>query len=212
MLDFVASLALTASLQAADWACAPADGYGDVSAHLEALRQADQADRRGGMGREVAERDRERLAQVEVYLQGDCLSTGRDHHNAALIFQHGGAPEHYQTAWRLSVRAVELGDDGAAWLIPRAIDRYFMSQGYRQLYATNSRGELRDPQAGPEGGFILCLWPVVDAVSEAERTALGVRTVEQQLAMIAERNGEDAGRFCETDAQDPPRGVFPGYW
>lgn len=156
--------------------------------------------------------DRERRAAVEAYLDGGCLQTGRDHHNAALVFQHGGDLEHYRRAWALSVRAVELGDEEAAWLIPRAIDRYFMFAGYRQLYATNSRGELRDPEVGAEAGFIMCLWPVVDAVSDADREALGVNTVAEQLAQIAEWNDEDEGRFCETDAEDPPRSEFPGYW
>ncbi len=156
--------------------------------------------------------DRERRAAVQAFLDGDCLQTGRDHHNAALVFQHGGDLEHYRRAWALSVRAVELGDEEAAWLIPRAIDRYFMSAGFRQLYATNSRGEFRDPEVGAEAGFIMCLWPVVDAVSDADREALGVNTVAEQLAQVAEWNDEEEGRFCETDAEDPPRGEFPGYW
>jgi len=193
--------------------CTPPEDFDTVSAHLEAIRDADQADRRNRIdGRTMRENDLRRRAVVDAYMDQDCLQTGRDHHNAALIHQHGGALEDYQDAWRLAVRAVELGDETAAWLIPRAIDRYFMMAGYKQLYATNYRGELRDPEAGPEGGFVMCLWPVADAVTEAQRQALGVNTLEQQLARIAELNEEPAGRFCETDADDPPTGEFPGYW
>lgn len=193
--------------------CTPAKGFQTVSAHLEAIRQADQADRRNRIdAMQMRENDLARRAVVDAYMAQDCLETGRDHHTAALIHQHGGQPEDYREAWRLAVRAVELGDESASWLIPRAIDRYFMSTGYKQLYATNLRGEPRDPEAGPEGGFVMCLWPVADAVTDAEREALGVRTVEEQLAWAAQINEEREGRFCETDAEVPPRGEFPGYW
>lgn len=198
---------------AAMLSCTPADGYETVSAHLEAIREADQADRRNRIdGLQMRENDRARRALVDAYMDEACLDTGRDHHNAALIHQHGGAPEDYREAWRLAVRAVELGDESAAWLIPRAIDRYFMATGYKQLYATNLRGELRDPDAGPDGGFGMCLWPVAGAVSDAEREALGVRTVQEQLAWAAEMNDQSEGQVCDVDAEDPPRGEFPGYW
>ena len=200
------ALLISAAVQVAG--CDPAAGFDTVSAHLEALREADQADRREGFGPHVAERDRERLSVAKAYVEAGCLETGRDHHNVALLHQHGREPDDYRDAWFHAVRAVELGDADAAWLIPRAIDRYFMRLGYKQLYATNSRGERRE-----EGeGFVMCLWPSAEAVTEAEREALGVRTIEAQLARIAEANGEEEGRICGTDAQDPPRGVFDGYW
>jgi hypothetical protein len=199
-------------LSALQSACVAPQPYDDVSAHLEALREADQADRREGFGAHVVARDAERLAAVKAYVEGECLETGRDHHNAALIHQHGDEPADYQTAWRHAVTAVDLGDSEAAWLIPRAIDRYFMNLGYKQLYATNSRGELLDPEAGPDAGYRMCLWPVVNAVTEAQREALGVRTVAQQLDRVAQSNGEPEGRFCDGETPDPPRGVFPGYW
>jgi hypothetical protein len=193
--------------------CSPPADFETVSAHLEAIREADQSDRRNRVeGVVMVANDRERRAAVEAYLDADCLQTGRDHHNAALVFQHGGDLEHYRRAWALSVRAVELGDAEAAWLIPRAIDRYFMFAGYRQLYATNYQGESLDPEAGADGGFIWCMWPVADSVTEADREALGVNTLAQQMARIAELNDADEGRFCETDAEDPPTGEFPGYW
>lgn len=192
--------------------CVAPEAYDGVSAHLEAIREADQADRREGFGPHVVARDAERLAAVKAYVDAECLETGRDHHNAALIHQHGNEPADYQATWSLAVTAVELGDAEAAWLIPRAIDRYFMNQGYKQLYATNSRGELLDPEAGPDAGYRMCLWPVVDAVSDAQREALGVRTVAQQLDRVARSNGEAEGRFCDGETPDPPRGVFPGYW
>jgi hypothetical protein len=201
--------ALAAAFALQVTACAPAEGFKSVSAHLEAIREADQADRRERIdGRVMLENDRARRAHVDTYMDGGCLQTGRDHHNAALIHQHGGSPEDYRTAFELAVRAVELGDEEAAWLIPRAIDRYFMNQGYKQLYATNSRGFPREDGEG----FVMCLWPSVDGISDAEREALGVRTEAEQLAMIARANGEETGRFCETDAGDPPRGTFEGYW
>ncbi|MGJ3233351.1 MAG: hypothetical protein ACFE0P_16300 [Oceanicaulis sp.] len=200
-------LAAALSLQAA--ACTPPEGHDSVSAHLEAIREADQADRRNRIDPLVMrENDQARRAHVDAYLAGGCLATGRDHHNAALIHQHGGAPEDYRTAFELAVRAVELGDEEASWLIPRAIDRYFMNQGYKQLYATNSRGFPREDGEG----FVMCLWPSVAEISDSDRQALGVRTQAEQRAWVAEMNGEEEGRICEAEAEDPPRGVFDGYW
>lgn len=203
----VLTILLVAAAQAA--ACDPADGFDSISAHLEAIHEADQADRRAPIDwARMRENDLARRAHVDAYLDSDCLTTGRDHHTAALIHQHGGEPADYRMAFELAVRAVELGDADAAWLIPRAIDRYFMNQGYRQLYATNSRGFPRE-----EGeGFLMRLWPSAEGVTDDDRRALGVNTQAEQLARIADSNGEAEGRFCETDAEDPPRGVFDGYW
>ena len=205
MLDILVS----ALLQSASVSnCAPPEGYGSVSEHMAAIQEGDQGDRRqGGWDHERQARDEQRQAYIAAYVEGDCLQTADDYFTAALSMQHGDTPDDYMTAWRLAVRAQELGHERADWLIPRAIDRYFLNLGYKQLYATNLKGSRESLEAP----LVICLWPVVEEITDEQRVEMGLRTVEQQLQMAAERgNGE--GEFCDVEAADPPRGVFPGYW
>lgn len=205
MLDILVSALLQSASVSA---CTPPEGYGSVSEHMAAIQEGDQGDRRqGGWDHERQARDEQRKADVAAYVEGDCLQTGDDFVTAALVMQHSRTSEAYMTAWRLAVRAHELGHERGLWLIPRAIDRYLISEGYKQLYATNLKGS----REGPDAPIVMCLWPVVDEITDEQRIAMGVRTVEQQLQLAAERgNGE--GHFCDVDAADPPRGLFPGYW
>lgn len=192
---------------ARDMAC-PAEHRAEMSARLEAIRGEDQAERGGGAPAPgMTERDTARRVEVARIFAEGCFETGRDYHNAALVFQHGPTPEHHYQTWVWATRAVALGDAEAAWLIPRSIDRYLMISGYKQLFATN----LSRPFNGSDAG-IWCVWPVVAAVDDEQWAAMGVRSLAEQLEVARGMNEGGEGRECAMDLPDPPAGSFPGIW
>lgn len=110
-----------------------------MNVELRAIFEADQEDRRSGMGPEMVARDRGRRRQVlELLTAGEVLD-GPDHFHAAMVFQHGGSQESYRRARELAVRAAELGHRPGRWLAAAALDRLLVHQGHRQKYGTQYR-------------------------------------------------------------------------
>jgi hypothetical protein len=110
-----------------------------MNAELRAIFEADQGDRRSGMGPELAARDRDRRRRVlELLAAGDVVD-GADYYHAAMVFQHGGSLASYRRARELALRAVELGHPPARWLAAAALDRLLVRQGRRQRYGTQYR-------------------------------------------------------------------------
>ena len=196
------------------WACEP-DDLDAASARMLELRDADQQSRTGG-GAADFEGDIERRVEVAAIYARGCLQRGEDFHHAALIFQHGNSPEHYYQAWFFASRAVALGESEAAWLIPRAIDRYFLNLGYKQLFGTNTVTPYIWDEDSEESYF--CLWPVEDGFSDEGRLAYsmyGIKPVEEKRASVAARLNPDHGLEngeCPVAASSPPRGYFSGIW
>ncbi|MEM9837823.1 MAG: hypothetical protein AAF830_01575 [Pseudomonadota bacterium] len=194
----------------------PPERHEVASARLQKLRDADQDDRRGAIDASLTERDNARREEVAALFAEGCLITGRDHHNAALIFQHGKVPEHYYQAYRWAQRAVALGDTDAEWLISRAIDRFLLNSGYKQLFGSNAFSTA--PRVGDGFGppTPWCLEPVVKEFTDAQREAQGFPTLQERIDRIAQMNesdGREVGEpFCDKDLADPPKGVFPGIW
>lgn len=218
-LAFLSVLALVsqqrpAEVQAAyDEACPP-ERYEQASARLEAIRAADQEERKDGrLGPDSIPRDTERRREVaELFAEG-CIKSGRDNHNAAQVFQHGSVPDHYYQTYIWAARAVQLGDEEARRLIPRGIDRYLLSSGYRQLFGTNATGQMQTNAAGkPTGEMVWCLPPVAEDFTDEARIAMGEEPLAEKLAWVAEMNSSGEGAFCDDDLADPPHGLFPGIW
>jgi hypothetical protein len=186
---------------------------GEVSARLEAIRAIDQGGRQQGAATPYTpQSDLDNRKEVAALFAEGCFTTGRDYHNAAVVYQHGEVPEHYYQTFVWASRAVQLGDSEARWLIPRAIDRYLMNSGFKQLYATNL---INDRFFGPVPDSVKvtwCVWPNVSGITDRQRRALGVSTVGQQVARAKGMNTGVSSGTCTIQVPDPPRGTFPGYW
>lgn len=190
------------------WACEDAD-LSAASEKIAELYEADQNARSGGEWTDDVPR---RVEVAEIYAKG-CLQKPADFHRAALIFQHGNSPEHYYQAWFFAARALELGETKAKWIIPRAIDRYLMTTGHKQLFGTNT---VTPFFLGEDGGAsYFCLWPVEEALSDEMRAEFDVPLLADKRAQVAKYLPPDLGfekGECAVDTKSPPKGMFPGIW
>lgn len=146
-----------------------------MNAELRKIFEADQGDRRSGMGLETADRDRERRRRVLELLAAGEVVDGPDHFHAAMVFQHGGSQESYRRARDLALRAVELGHRPGRWLAAAALDRLLVNRGQRQKYGTQYRtwgGELMlvevDPATTDEERAAWDVPPLADALGRAQ--------------------------------------------
>lgn len=205
------ALAQSVEQRSRDAAC-PAARRAEASTRLEQMRAADEADRTAAaqLAEGATARDLERRRETAAIFAEGCFATGRDYHNAALIFQHGVTPEHYYQAWLFARRAVELGDAEAQWLVPRTIDRYLMNTGYKQVFATNLVSDRFYVSEGAQG--IWCVWPTVTSITDTEREAAGGRPLAAQIERARGMNANGQGGMCPLELPDPPRGMFPGSW
>jgi len=157
------------------------------NAALQALRDADQADRRVGVNAIdwsiVAPRDEQRRAAVVELVRTGQLRTATDYANAALIYQHGATADEIRTAPALATLALTLEPQHASarWLSLAAWDRLLMREGRPQWWGTqfhkNAQGRWE-------------LYPVdEDAVTDTRRIEMGLPT----LAAARER-GERMNR------------------
>ena len=196
--------------QMRDWACNSED-VDRASRRLLELRNADQASR-SGEDIDPSEDTKRRAEVAMIYAEG-CLQRAEDFHHAALVFQHGNSPEHYYQAWFFASRAVALGDENAKWLVPRAIDRYLLNTGYKQLFGTN----LVTPYIwdSTSEDLFLCLWPVDERLSDQTRADYGIKPlselrephIQNENSKLNPSTGE-----CSINAKSPPKGMFPGIW
>ena len=123
-------------------------------------------------------------------------------------------PEHFYQAWFFAERAVALGDEEAKWLIPRAIDRYMLNLGYKQLFGTNSVTPSDMSEATVPSTFF-CLWPVEDSFSDEQRVEYGITPLKEKKAEVLARIPDEAsfeGPECPFEVPSPPKGAFPGIW
>lgn len=149
---------------------------------LRSIKEADQADRRSEPAsdawRGVMQRDGERRTRVLEILKDGQLSTAWDYYNAALVLQHGNSAEDIRLAHSLSTIANTLDPEHkrAKWLLAASWDRLMLYFKQPQWYGTQS---VRDPS----GKFVL--YPVdPDAVTDADRAALGVPSLAEAQARI----------------------------
>jgi hypothetical protein len=156
---------------------------GADSAELRRLRDEDQADRapKSIDWTVVAPRDRTRLGRVkELYLAGG-MHTANDYYNAALVLQHGEAPEDFLLAHEFCVAAMMLGknDKASSSLAAAAEDRFLMNIGRPQRFGTQFRSE----GAGP-----LRLYSVGEGVTDELRRVMAVPLLAEAKTMESELN------------------------
>ena len=135
----------------------------------------------------VATDDAARREQVKKLLAAGALHSGEDFYHAAFVFQHGMEPNDYLLAHALAVIAAERGRQGAAWIAAATLDRYLQAIGKPQIYGTpftikrkmtgNTAGDAKGVSQEPYDRRL---------VSDALRTATGVRTLDEQKAQAAE--------------------------
>lgn len=98
-----------------------------MNERLKQLFEEDQHDLRT-MPHDRQERDRERRNEVKFILDSGGAKVAIDFIHAAIIFQHGEALEDWWLAYKLSVKAVELGFQ-PKWVAAVAMDRWLLHQG-----------------------------------------------------------------------------------
>ena len=185
-----------------------------VSAELDAIAEADQADREAFSAGDldwptVAAGDSARQARVEALAGALRLRTGADHYHAALVLQHGGRPYDFYRAYLWSRRAVEeLGYEDARWLVPRAYDRWQQSIGRPQVYGTQWIGTPADEHDGAhedahdEASMVWSLGNAdLDAITDEERARWGVRSAAATRAFVACLNETGDRLACAQQAQ-----------
>ncbi|MCB9460666.1 MAG: hypothetical protein H6670_13515 [Anaerolineaceae bacterium] len=185
-------LLILGRLTSPDYVCQPEvsdirfDGVYDiaVSAHLIQLYNEDQAIRQPGQAINVEQLitdDRLRREVVLGYLQAGQITRADDLYRAALIFQHGDCPAHYQLAADLAYRAYEDGYTTAGWLYAAALDRYQQNTGRLPSYGTQYTIDIR-------GHFAQC--PVDGSITDAERAELGLASLADLHARASSFDGQ----------------------
>ena len=157
------------------------------NAELARLHDEDQADRAPANAKDidwtvVGPRDKARLARVkELYTQNK-LYTGADYYYAAMILQHGAAPEDFLLAHEFCVVAIVKGknDKDTRWLAAASEDRFLMNINRPQRFATQYRA---DPITAPYR-----LYTVDEGVTDELRSALSAPSLAKAKAQEAEIN------------------------
>lgn len=153
-----------------------------ANAELRELYEADQADRTLRLSAaDIRERDRLRRTEVRRHCAAGTLKDGWDHYWAAVVLLHGEAPVDLDDALSLATRAAELEPEPLQIraLVPVAQDRSLLARGQPQWYGTQklvADGELVLAPINP------------GAVSDEERRAAGVLTLEERRQEIAQIN------------------------
>lgn len=161
---------------------------GQDNEELRQLYEEDQADRSPAEATAinwavVAPRDRARRSRVEALFAANGLITATDYYHAAMILQHGDAPEDFLLAHELSVVAIIKGNNqqDTRWLAAAAEDRFLTRIGRPQRFAT---------QFGFEGGGPWILSPVDPTVTDDLRRVMGAHSLEEANAHVAVLNGK----------------------
>ena len=122
-----------------------------VDEEMAGIFRADQGDRRGygllgglalmaGLFRKhsfwLAARDEQRLQRVLALHAAGGLVEPKTRYHAAMVLQHGRAPEHYRLAHEFAKSAGEKGVEDAEWLSRAAYDRWMLATGKPQVHGT----------------------------------------------------------------------------
>lgn len=172
-----------------------------IHSELYELYQNDQGDRRAENidWTQVSKRDLERRERVLELVKAGELEVADDYFHAAMVLQHGDAPEHFKMAHDLARRAAELdpGHRNAKWLSAAAWDRYLWNTDRPQIYGTQFRRDEGEP------------WTLEPfdrkAVSDEDRRALSVPTVAETMerleAMNATLEAAETDEASETEEE-----------
>lgn len=162
------------------------------SAELQVLLNQDQADREGfntkhfSPNKNIMLRDRERRKRAaSLYAEG-CLKSSADYYAAAMIFQHGEVPDHYYQAYHWAKMAAEKGNQDGMKLAAMAYDRYLVSIGEKQLFATQYSMYDMKKQC-------YCMDPVDVRYTDASRKKYSLQTIKEKYRQLKQLN---AGKQC----------------
>jgi hypothetical protein len=145
------------------------------SAELQALFEADQADRRivPPDWLVVGPRDRGREARVHEMLEADLVVTALDYYNAAMIYQHAPGIEGSALAHELAMISASMGNDRARWLAAASWDR---------LLVRLERGQRFGTQYTVDAAGTKTLAEMEPGVTDAMRAAMHCPTLEEAKA------------------------------
>ncbi len=114
-----------------------------ASEELATLYRADQEARQGDwsdLGQDelhaIAKADEARLARVLELVSAGALQAPADGYHAAMVLQHGSAPDHQLLAHILATAAAIEGDERGAWLSAASLDRFLQGIGRPQRFGT----------------------------------------------------------------------------
>jgi hypothetical protein len=160
----------------------------EVATRLAAMFAEDQGVRAGGSIDWEAEhaRGKARMAEVLGYLAEGRIVAGEALYHAAMIFQHGNCPEHFQITSQLAERAMQQGYPPAAWLYAASIDRYLMNTGKPQKFGT---------QYFAKGDEDFYLWPVDPATTDEERRRYNVPALAEAQQRAVQMNKQRTGVY-----------------
>ena len=173
-------------------AAAPTD-----DARLETLHRADQDERQALFRLTGAERDKAaakvwqndvaRQREVRQRLRDGRIVTAKDYWRAAFIMQHGADLDDIKLAFSLGSIATALAPDvkDYRWITAAAWDRILVYKQQPQWYGTQF---TLDPKTGRQTQVRIA----EGAVTDAERQALGVPTLEESEAMLKQINAGSA--------------------
>lgn len=138
-------------------------------------------------------RDRVRRARMKALFKSGGMQTANDYYHAALVLQHGDAPEDFLLAHELCVAAMMLGknDIASGSLAAAAEDRFLMNIGRPHRLGTQYRSEGTGP---------LRLHTVDDGVTNGLHRLMGVPT-------LAEAHGAGEGAEQEGEPGRPAPAV-----
>jgi hypothetical protein len=155
-----------------------------LNTELIQIYSEDQADRAGGWDKidwaKVDPRDHTRRNRVDEIIAAGGAKVADDYYHAAMVYQHGSAPDEIQRAHDLAVKAVELDPDhdAAKWLAAAAEDRKLMYEGKPQKWGTQYRKI--------NGTWVV--WQVDPTITDAQREQWNVQPLADAEAHAAHMN------------------------
>jgi hypothetical protein len=121
---------------------------------------------------------------------------------------HGDQPDHFWQTFNWSRRAYEISDNpGHKELIAKAVDRYLVNSGKKQLFATNAMM--------PYGETCWCLYQTESSFTDLLRVEYVGKTLQDALKWVDELNRDrncPAARQCSAELAPTPKGSIPGFW
>lgn len=160
---------------------------------LAQIYTADQNDRLN-QNKDMSSHDAQRRAKVAVIASNGCLIDKDDYYKASLIFQHGVLPEHYLQAIIYANKAVDLGDFRAGPLREATIDRYLMSLGEKQIFATQVSAPVYYKEYETDADQVPCLWPIesdIDLTRDYPHgTPSDYETIQQRILVMKNQISE----------------------
>jgi len=161
------------------------------NAELQHLYDEDQSDRLNGEidWSIVGKRDSLREARIYEMLDANLVKTGKDYHNAAMIFQHGADTTASRMAVKMMRKAIDLDATQDKWLLAAAIDRDLMRRNEPQIYGTQYRRE------GDEPWYLYEIDTTV--ITDAQRVEYGVETLAEQREKERRMNMKKLGELLE---------------